>query len=603
MENKKNLNNIVVDFRSTEDFVTINVNNKDYKVNKNKTIMQALDEIGYHIPRLCYHPKLSIEGACRLCIVEVEGMPNYVTSCTAKVSEGMKIKTNTAELRRARRDILELLLDNHPVDCNTCERDGNCELQKIARSVGIKMRHFEGEKRNYNVDLSSPAITRDPNKCILCGRCVRLCSEIQGVNAIDFANRGFDSTVMTAYNSPINSSVCIACGQCINVCPTAALSEKYYTVELFKELSNYKKIKIAQIAPAVRAAIGEAFGLEPGHNLEKQTVAALKKLGFDLVFDTQFSADLTIMEEGYEFLERITNNSVLPMITSCSPAWIKFVEQFYPEFIPNISTCKSPMSMMSSVLKTYYAKKRGINPQDILSVAIMPCTAKKYEAQRDELKIDGNRLTDIVVTTREIAWMIKSAGIDLLKTEPEEFDNMFGFSSGAATIFGVTGGVMEAALRTAYELYVGETIIDIEFNELRGFKGIKEATIKMGDKTVNVAVVHGISNAHKILKIVKEEPSRYHFIEVMSCPGGCINGGGQPYASGEYTALDEELLRKRASVLYKIDRAKTVRRSHENPEIQRIYKEFFGRPLSHKSHEILHTSYFKKYPQGVYKKY
>ncbi len=595
-------NNIDVFGHGDENIITINVNNKDYKVDKNKTIMQALDEIGYHIPRLCYHPKLSIEGACRLCIVEVDGMPNYVTSCTTRVAEGMKIKTNTAQLRRARRDILELLLDNHPVDCNTCERDGNCELQATARSVGIKMRHFEGEKRNYIIDFSSPAIIRDPNKCILCGRCVRLCSEIQGVFAIDFANRGFDSTVMTAFNSPINSSVCINCGQCINVCPTAALSEKYYTVELFKELSENKKLKIVQVAPAVRAAIGEAFGLEPGRNMEKQLVGALRKLGFDLVFDTQFSADLTIMEEGHEFLERLTNNGTLPMLTSCSPAWIKFVEQFYPEFISNVSTCKSPMSMMSSVLKTYYAKKRGVDPKDILSVAVMPCTAKKYEAQREELKIDGNRLTDIVVTTREIAWMIKSAGIDLLTTELEDFDNLFGFSSGAATIFGVTGGVMEAALRTAHELYLGETLVDIEFKDLRGFKGIKEAEVKMGDKLVRIAVAHGISNTHKILKTVKEDPNKYHFIEIMSCPGGCINGGGQPYATHGYTALDERLLQKRASVLYEIDRAKTVRRSHENPEIQRIYKEFFGRPLSHKSHEILHTHYTEKFPKGVYKK-
>ncbi len=452
------------------------------------------------------------------------------------------------------------------------------------------------------MDLSSSAIVRDPNKCILCGRCVRLCSEIQGVNAINFANRGFDSTVMTAYNSPINSSVCINCGQCINVCPTAALSEKYYTVELFKELSDEKKLKIVQIAPAVRAAIGEAFGLEPGINLEKQTIAALRKLGFDLVFDTQFSADLTIMEEGYEFLERLTNNGVLPMITSCSPAWIKYTEHFFPDILPNISSCKSPMSMMSSILKTYFAKKRGIKPEEILSIAIMPCTAKKYEAQREELSIEGTCLTDIVVTTREIAWMIKSAGIDLLKTEGEEFDNLFGVSSGAATIFGVTGGVMEAALRTAYELYVGETVVNIEFEQLRGFKGIKEAEIKMGDKDVRVAVAHGIGNANDLLEIVRNEPGRYHFIEIMSCPGGCINGGGQPYAGPDYIALDEELLKKRARVLYDLDRSKTIRRSHENPEIQRIYKEFFERPNGPKAHKILHTHYGQKFPEGIYRK-
>ena len=583
--------------------ITINVNSKEYQVENDQTVMQALDKIGFHIPRLCYHPKLSIEGACRICIVEVEGAPNYVTSCTAKVAEGMKIKTNTAELRKVRRDILELLLDNHPEDCNICERDGNCELQELSRTIGIKKKHFSGEKNVHTIDMSSPSMTRDPSKCVLCGRCVRLCSEIQGVNAINFANRGFNSEIMTAYNAPISESVCINCGQCITVCPTAALSEKYHTVELFKELSNSSKTKIVQIAPAVRAAIGEAFGLEPGINLEKKLVAALRKLGFDLVFDTQFSADLTIMEEGYEFLERVTTGGVLPMITSCSPAWIKYAEQFHSDILSNISTCKSPMSMMSSVLKTYYAKKRNIDPKDIYSVAIMPCTAKKYEAAREELNLDGNRLTDAVVTTREIAWMIKSAGIDLLNIEGEEFDNLFGYSSGAAAIFGVTGGVMEAALRTAYELYVGETIIDIEFTELRGFKGIKEATVKMGDKEIRVAVSHGLGNANTIIDIIKKDPQRYHFIEIMSCPGGCINGGGQPYPAGSgYVALDEELMKKRASVLYDIDRGKTIRRSHENPEIQRIYKEFFERPLGPKSHKILHTHYDKKYPEGIYRK-
>ncbi|MEI7615331.1 MAG: NADH-dependent [FeFe] hydrogenase, group A6 [Actinomycetota bacterium] len=583
--------------------ITIKVNNKEYQVENDQTVMQALDKIGFHIPRLCYHPKLSIEGACRICIVEVEGAANYVTSCTAKVVEGMKIKTNSAELRKVRRDILELLLDNHPEDCNICERDGNCELQGLSRTIGIKKKHFSGEKNVHTIDMSSPSMTRDPSKCVLCGRCVRLCSEIQGVNAINFANRGFNSEIMTAYNAPISESVCINCGQCITVCPTAALSEKYHTVELFKELSNNSKTKIVQIAPAVRAAIGEAFGLEPGINLEKKLVAALRKLGFDLVFDTQFSADLTIMEEGYEFLERVTTGGVLPMITSCSPAWIKYAEQFHSDILPNISTCKSPMSMMSSVLKTYYAKKSNIDPKDIYSVAIMPCTAKKYEAARDELNLDGNRLTDAVVTTREIAWMIKSAGIDLLNIEGEEFDNLFGYSSGAAAIFGVTGGVMEAALRTAYELYVGETIIDIEFTELRGFKGIKEATVKMGDKEIRVAVSHGLGNANTIIDMIKKDPQRYHFIEIMSCPGGCINGGGQPYPAGSgYIALDEELMKKRAAVLYDIDRGKTIRRSHENPEIQRIYKEFFERPLGPKSHKILHTHYDKKYPEGIYRK-
>jgi NADP-reducing hydrogenase subunit HndD len=585
-----------------DNLIRINVNNKDYKVEKGLTIMQALDKIGFYIPRLCYHSKLSVEGACRICIVDLEGSPNYVTSCSTKVTEGMKIKTNTADLRQARRDILELILDNHPEECNMCERDGNCELQNMSRTIGIKKKHFPGRMTNYTVDMSSPSIIRDPNKCIHCGRCVRLCSEIQGVSAINYAGRGFDSVVMTAYNRPLSESVCINCGQCINVCPTAALTERFKTVELFKELSDPKKTKIVQIAPAVRGSIGESFGLPPGTNVEKKLIGALRKLGFDLVFDTQFSADLTVVEEAYEFLDRFANKGVLPMITSCSPAWIKYAEQFHPEILPNISTCKSPMSMMSSIFKTYYAKKRRIDPKDILSVAIMPCTAKKYEAEREELQIDGNKLTDIVVTTREIAWMIKSAGIDLLHSEEEEFDNLLGFSSGAGTIFGVTGGVMEAALRTAYELYMGETVIDIEFKELRGFEGVKEAKINMGNKEVRVAVANGLGNAEKIIKMIKEDPHRFHFIEIMSCPGGCIAGGGQPRAGSQYIESEEELLRKRASVLYSLDRSKTIRRSHENPDVQRIYKEFFERPLGPKSHKILHTTYKQKQPKGVLKK-
>ena len=580
--------------------ITININDKPYKVEDNQTIMQAADKLGFHIPRLCYHPKLSIEGACRVCIVEVVGMKNYVASCAYPVTDGMKVYTNSSEIRRARRDIIELIIDNHPMDCHTCDRDSNCELQRLANSMGIKHRHFEGEKKNYEKDVSSTAVIRDPNKCILCGRCVRVCSEIQKVNNLGHAHRGFKTVVMPAYNLPFNETVCTTCGQCINVCPTAAFVEKNYTQELFSVLDDKSKIKVAQIAPSVRAAIGEAFGLPPGRNMEGEITAALRKLGFDYVFDTQFSADLTIMEEGSEFLERLQGKGKLPMITSCSSAWMKCLEQFYPELIENVSTAKSPMSMMSALLKTYFAEnilKR--DPKDIVSVAIMCCTAKKYEAARPELNVNGLTATDLVITTREIAWAFKSAGIDLINIKPEKFDEPLGLSSGAGTIFGTTGGVMEAAIRTAYELYTGETLLDIEVEDLRGLKGIKEGKIVMEGKEVRVAVAHGLGNANKLLDIVKADPEKYHFIEIMGCPGGCIGGGGQPYAGSNSVSLDEECLKARAEALYSLDRNKTIRRSHENPDIQRIYKDFLGRPLSPKSHKLLHTHYKPMEPRGI----
>ncbi|MBN2513468.1 MAG: iron hydrogenase small subunit [Sedimentisphaerales bacterium] len=582
-----------------EKLITIYINGREYKVEPNQTIMQAADKLGFHIPRLCYHPKLSIEGACRVCIVEVEGAKSYVASCAYPVNEGMKIHTNTQELRRARRDIVELLVDNHPMDCHTCERDGNCELQRLAASMGIRARHFEGERKQYGVDVSGDSVIRNPDKCILCGRCVRMCSEIQQVHNLTQAHRGFNTVVMPAYNMPMAESVCTACGQCINVCPTAAFLEKNYTQDLFEKLNDPNLIKVAQFAPSVRAAIGEAFGLEPGSNMEGQLVAALRKLGFDYVFDTQFSADLTIMEEATEFLERVQNKGKLPMITSCSSAWMKCLEQFYPDLIDNVSTCKSPMSMQSAVTKTYFAQKLGVDPKKILSVAAMCCTAKKYEAARPELNVEGMRATDIVVTTREIAWMIKSAGIDFLNLKPEEQDHPLGMSSGAGVIFGTTGGVMEAAIRTAYELYTGQTLVDIEVEDLRGLKGVKEGKVLMDGQEIRVAVAHGLGNACKLLDTVRKDPGRYHFIEIMGCPGGCVGGGGQPYAGVNSIPLDEGALRKRAQALYDEDRSKTIRRSHDNPDIQKLYKEFLQRPGSHVAHELLHTHYKQKFPKGI----
>jgi iron-only hydrogenase group A len=526
-------------------------------------------------------------------------MRNFTASCAHPVSDGMRINTNTKELRRARRDIVELILDNHPQECNTCERDGNCELQKLAYQMGIRHRHFEGERKKYEKDLSSPSVIRDPEKCILCGRCVRMCSEIQGVNALDYAHRGFNTVVMPAYNMPFGDSVCSHCGQCVNVCPTAAFIESNYTQEVFEKLDDDSVVKVVHVAPAVRAAIGEAFGLPVGKNMEHEIAAALRRLGFDYVFDTQFAADLTIMEEGSEFLERLGSGGTLPMMTSCCPGWINTVEKFHPELIDNISTCMSPMAMMSSIIKSHFAEKQGIDPKNIYTVAVMPCTAKKCESQREALSVDGVPTTDVVITTRELAWMIKSAGIDFVNIKGEAFDKPLGMSSGAATIFGVTGGVMEAAIRTAYELYTGETLTDIELEDIRGLEGIKEGALDIDGTEIRVAVAHGLGNAHKLMDIVKKDPSRYHFIEVMACPGGCVGGGGQPYPGVNSIPLDKECLSKRAEALYGADRTNTIRRSHENPEIQRLYKEYLGRPLGEKSHKLLHTHYTKSECHGI----
>lgn len=577
----------------------IYIDGKPYQVEPGQTIMQAADKLGYHIPRLCYHPKLSIEGACRVCIVEVEGMRTYVASCAYPISEGMKIITNSEDIRKARRDIIELILDNHPMDCHICDRSSNCELQRLANSMGIRTRHFQGERKRYEKDISSNSIIRDPEKCVLCGRCVRVCSEIQNIHNLDHAHRGFNSVVMPAFNLPMSESVCSGCGQCVNVCPTAAFLERNYTQELFEKLHDPSYVKVVQFAPSVRAAIGEAFGVPIGTSMEKETVAALRKLGFDYVFDTQFSADLTIMEEGSELLDRIVNGGKLPMITSCSAAWMKYVEQFHHDLLDNVSTCKSPMSMQSSILKTYWAEKMGIDPKKILSVAMMCCTAKKYEASRPEQMINGMPTTDIAITTREGAWMFKSIGIDLVNIKGEEFDHPLGESSGAGTIFGVTGGVMEAAIRTAYELYTGEVMPSLEFEAIRGFKPIKEAKIMFKNFELRAAVAHGLGAANELLTRVKEDPNAYHFIEIMGCPGGCIGGGGQPYAGSDSVPLDEENLKKRAEALYSLDRGKEKRRSHENPDIKRLYDEFLGKPLSHKAHELLHTHYKPHYPCGI----
>lgn len=579
--------------------IKIFINDKAHDVEEGLMIMQAADSLGYRIPRLCYHPRLSLEGACRVCIVEVDGMSEFVASCSFPVKDGMKIYTETKRLRQARRDIVELILDNHPKDCHTCERNGNCELQRLSSAMGIKERLFEGEAKEYKPDVSSSAIVRDPNKCILCGRCVRVCSEVQGIYALDFAYKGFKTVVMPAYNLSIAESVCSTCGQCVTVCPTAAFVEKNNAKQLFEKLDDPTVIKIVQVGPSVRAAIGEAFGLEPGLVFEKEIVASLRALGFDYVFDTQFAADLTIMEEASEFLERFQSRKQLPLITSCSSGWIKMIEQFYPEMLPYLSTCKAPMSMMGTLIKTYLAKKLELHPSKIISVAVMPCTAKKYEAHRPELRIDGLPVVDDVITTRELAWMIKSAGIDLLHIKGSSFDAPLGLSSGGGAMFGVTGGVLEASMRTAYELYTGETLLDIEFKETRGLQGIKEGAIEMENRVVKMVVAHGLTNARIVLERIRENPGRYDLVEIMGCPGGCIGGGGQPYSTQNSLPFDEETLLKRAQGLYGIDRSKTIRRSHENPDVQRIYRKFLGRPLSRLAYELLHTQYTPKEPKGL----
>ena len=579
--------------------VNITINGTTYRVQSGQTIMQAADACGYHIPRLCYHPELSIEGACRVCIVAVEGQKNYAASCASPVQEGMVITTNSAAIRRARRDIVELLVDNHPKDCHTCERDGNCELQHLAFAMGIRKRHFEGERKAYEQDLSSPSVVRDPEKCVLCARCVRMCEEIQGVHALGYANRGFSTVVMPAYNMPFGDSVCSHCGQCINVCPTAAFTEHNHTQDLFEKLNDPDLIKVVHIAPAVRAAIGESFGLEPGRGMEHETAAALRRLGFDYVFDTQFAADLTIMEEASEFLERLQSKGTLPLITSCCPGWINALETFHPDFIERVSTCRSPMSMMSHIIKTYFADTRQIDPARLFVASVMPCTAKKSEAARPGHSIEGRRATDLVITTRELAWMIKSAGIDFVRLQGEAFDEPLGLSSGAAPIFGVTGGVMEAAVRTAHELHTGEPLSDLELESIRGFEGIKEASLDLNGTTVHVAVAHGLGSTARLLDIIRQAPDHYHFVEIMACPGGCVGGGGQPYPTVNSIPLDQVCLQKRADALYSIDRRNTIRRSHENPEVQRLYKEFLGKPLGEKSRELLHTQYAQTKPQGI----
>jgi NADH-quinone oxidoreductase subunit G/NADP-reducing hydrogenase subunit HndD len=512
-------------------------------------------------------------------------MGGLVPSCSYPAAEGMKVKTNTPTILKTRRQIVELLLANHPDDCLYCARNGKCDLAELARENGVRDRVFRGARKRMEKDISSPAIVRDPEKCILCGKCVRTCEEIQGVSAIDFINRGSKAFVGTAFNEGLNVSSCINCGQCILVCPTAALTEHNYVQEVLRVLADPGKTVVVQHAPAVSVSIAEEFGAKPGTDFDGQMVAAMRRAGFKRVFDTSFTADLTIMEEGSELLKRVTEGGVLPMFTSCSPGWIKFVETFYPEFIPNLSTCKSPQQMMGAVIKSYWAKRENLDPRDIVSVSVMPCTAKKFECNRGEMGRDYVPDVDYVLTTRELAELFRIVGIDPASLEPEGADSPFGERSSAGKLFGASGGVMEAAIRTAYALLTGEEMKDYRIQDLRGMKGSKELRVQAGPVELGAAVVSSLGQARKLMEEIKAGRKDLQFIEVMTCPGGCINGGGQPIGA------DMESVKARMAALYTIDREDHLRVSHKNAEVKRLYDEFLGKPLGHMSHELLHTHY------------
>ncbi len=566
----------------------IEVNNKQIEARKGETILDALKRQGIHIPTLCHIKGSFPSGSCRMCVVENVNTNRLVTACSTPVEEGMKVLTHSPRVIESRKTIVELLLSNHPDDCLYCVRNKNCELQDLSEELQVRERRIKGVKNSNHLDRSSASIVRDPDKCILCGRCVRICEDVMGVACIDFINRGSQSVIGSAFNIGLNTSSCVNCGQCIMVCPTGALSEKSHFPELIAMLNNPEKTVVVQYAPSISVSLAEEFKLPAGLDINSVMNAALRKIGFKYVFDTTFTADLTIMEEAAELVERVKTGGTLPMITSCCPGWVKFAEEFYPEMLPNLSSCKSPQQMMGAVIKTYWAEKAGIKPENIYSVSIMPCTAKKFEAQREEMTNKGITDVDAVLTTRELGQLIRMFGIDINNIAPETTDSPLGFRSSAGKLFGASGGVMEAAVRTAYNMLTGEELMRFKIEALRGLDGCKEASLEINGLTVNVAVVNGLANARKLLKQVNEGKKNYHFIEVMACPGGCINGGGQ------HIGASEEAVKARMKALYDIDDKETIKVSHKNPEIIQIYKDFLGKPLGHKSHELLHTHYCKR---------
>lgn len=575
------------------EMVNIKINGMPLSVPSGITILEAARYAGIEIPTLCYLKKINQIGACRICMVEVKGARSLVASCVFPVNEGMEILTNSDRVRNSRRTTLELILSTHERKCLSCVRSTNCELQKLCKEYGVENESkFDGVTPDYAYDDSMPHMIRDNSKCILCRRCVAACDE-QGISVIGANARGFDTSITSPFEREIKEFSCIACGQCIVNCPTGALREKDDTPKVLEAINDPEKYVVVQTAPAVRAALGEEFGLPIGTDVEGKMVAALRRLGFDKVFDTDFSADLTIMEESNELIERITNGGALPMITSCSPGWVKYCEHYYPDQLDHLSTCKSPQQMFGATLKTWYAQKMDIDPAKIVSVSVMPCTAKKFEVGRDDQSASGYADVDISITTRELARMIKSAGISFNSLPDETYDSPLGEGSGAAVIFGATGGVMEAALRTAVEKITGQTLDSVDFTEVRGMEGVKEATYTVGDLSVKVAVASGTKNAKTLMEQIKNGTSEYQFIEIMGCPGGCINGGGQPIVSAAVRNF-EDFRSKRASVLYNIDKNNENRKSHENSAVKRVYDEFFGEPGSHKAHEVLHTTYVKR---------